>query len=164
MSQAKTKVLWKFFAAKSLIITCDTCETLEWIIVVTVFRYIVSSEASGAFFVPSKPLLHCCANPITKVVGARAYPLYTPHPQEISKSNRQTASVNPALEALPLKLGSGKVAGKFLIVDHMCWSARLVINVNSVTNWRFGVASNPRSPLQFPTFKVRVLWIGDWLQ
>ena len=46
-------------------------------------------------------------------------PLSAPTPENISKSDRETAPVTPALETRTLKLGSGKVAGKVLIVDHM---------------------------------------------
>ena len=54
----KNKTFIIIFATKSLIITCDT---LEWIIVVAVHHYVVTRETSGALFVLSKSLLHCCA-------------------------------------------------------------------------------------------------------
>ena len=68
---SKNKTFITILAAKSLIITFDTCDTLEWIIVVTVFRYVVSGEASGAFFVMPKPPLHCHAKQFTQTPSSK---------------------------------------------------------------------------------------------
>ena len=42
------QTFYNYFATKSLIITCDTCDTLEWIIVVTVRQSINQGPARKA--------------------------------------------------------------------------------------------------------------------
>ena len=59
-------------------------------------------------------------------------------PWPISKTDAETAPVTPVRGPRTLELGSGKVAGKVLIVDHMWRYAKLLILMDSVTNWRCG--------------------------
>jgi len=48
-----------------------------------------------------------------------------------------------------LALGSGKVAGKVLIVDQYAGSAKILILLKKVLKWRLGKASNLLSPAPF---------------
>ena len=63
-----------------------------------------------------------------------------PHPLTQIQIWLTTGSGNPGVWTL--KLGSGKVAGKVLKVDHMLWSAQLLILMDSVTNWRLRYQKN----------------------
>ena len=55
-----------------------------------------------------------------------------------SLSASSKVQVTPVRGPRSMKLGSGKVAGKDLIVDHILCSAKLLILVDSVANWRCG--------------------------
>ena len=58
--------------------------------------------------------------PSSKVKERSTYPLLSsPPPNQISKADCQRQSVTPVCGPRTLELGSGKVAGKVLIVDHM---------------------------------------------
>ena len=53
------------------------------------------------------------------------------------------------------KLGSGKVAGKVLIVDQYAGPAKILILLETVIEWCLGKASNPAPGHHYPRIKVR---------
>ena len=67
-----------------------------------------------------KPRPNTSADP-SKVRGLTAAdrPTTAPTPNQISRADCQRQSVTPVRGPRNLELGSGKVAGKVLIVDHM---------------------------------------------
>ena len=53
----KNKTFIIIFATKSLIITCDNCDTLEWTVVVAILNDNVTHETSGTRIMVSNSLL-----------------------------------------------------------------------------------------------------------
>ena len=110
----KNKTFIIIFATKSVIIARDSCDTLEWIIVVAVHHQVVSDTK------PDKTLSHRLRQSQNQGRRRKSLaPLSAPTLQQTSKIERETASVTPVRGPRSMELGSGKVAGKVLIVDHM---------------------------------------------
>jgi len=58
----KNKTFIIIFATKSLIITCDNCDTLEWTVVVAILNDNVTHETSGTRIMASNSLLELIWN------------------------------------------------------------------------------------------------------
>ena len=52
----KNKSFIIIFATKSLMITCDNCDTLKWMVVVPILNDYVTREPSGTCIMVSNPL------------------------------------------------------------------------------------------------------------
>ena len=98
--------------------------------------------------------------------NAQASPPNSPAPLIERPSGPANSISNPVRGALRsdlgpgyLALGSGKVAGKVLVVDLQARFAKLLIKLDSVTNWRSSQASNlcPWAPLSYSSFLYRPL-------
>ena len=101
----------------------------------------VTPETRGSsYWILCLMLFECCSS--LKVQGSRP-PSQASRPSHLGSGNNIQVLSYPKLGSRISELGSGKVAGKVLIVDQYAGPAKILILLETVLKWCFKWASNP---------------------